>query len=182
MGECRGGGQSLCHCIVVVDGHVDDVDGVVVVVVIGGHVDDAGDVGGPMCHHRRCWGWSSCALALVALLTTLMVGVVISGGHVNGVGGRGSSLSTEVVVVASMTLVVGCHRCHCRQHWWWGRHCPRIGGGRAVVIVVWSTALVVVVVVVVDVFAIIHGGVVVVTDGGHVDACSDMVIAIRKCW
>ena len=51
----QGGGRSSRHCIVVVvviDGHVDDIDGVVVVVVVGGHVDDAGDVGGPTRHRR----------------------------------------------------------------------------------------------------------------------------------
>ena len=36
--------------------------------------------------------------------------------------------------------------------------------------------------VVVDVVAVVHGGVVVVADGGRIDACNDVVIAIRKCW
>ena len=104
-----GGGRSSCHCVIVV---VIDIDGVVVVIVVGGHVDDAGDVGGPTRHRHQCWGWSSCASALVAPLTPLMVGVIVSGGHIDGVGGRGSSSSMEVVVALTM-LVVGHCRCRC---------------------------------------------------------------------
>ena len=71
----------------------------------------------PTHHRHRHWGWLLCVSALVVSLTTLTVGVIVGGGHINGVGGRGLMMTTEVVVVTSMTLVVGC--CHCRWWCWW---------------------------------------------------------------